>query len=147
MKLMPKRPWQELRSLKEELDSLFERIFGREEVAVRKEFVPFPAVDMEESEDEFIVKAELPGMDRKDIQVELVGNTLVIKGEKRREAEEHRRDYHRTERYYGSFYRSIPLPLEVATDKIHAKYRDGVLEVVLPKSEEAKRRTVRVRVE
>lgn len=147
MKLVPRRPWQELRSIKEELDNLFERLFGREEVAVRKEFAPFPAVDMEETEDEFIVKAELPGMDRKDIQVELVGNNLVIKGEKRRETEERRGDYHRAERYYGTFYRSIPLPLEVAMDKIRARYRDGVLEVVLPKSEEAKRRTVRVKVE
>ena len=103
-----------------------------------------PAVDVFEKGDKFVVKAEIPGMKEEDIDVSVAGNMLVIKGEKKTESEVKEADYYQCERAYGSFYRSIPLPSTVDTDKIEADFEDGVLEVTLPKSAEVKSKKVAV---
>jgi HSP20 family protein len=103
-----------------------------------------PAVDVFEKEDKFVVKAELPGMKEEDIHVSVVGDTLSIKGEKKTETEVKEEDYYRSERSYGSFYRSIPLPSNVDADKIKASFEDGVLEVALPKSAKVKPKKIAV---
>ena len=105
-----------------------------------------PSVDISETEKEVTVKAELPGIDKKDIEISLNENYLVIKGEKRGETEETGKHFHRVERSYGSFYRSLLLPATVEKDEIDATYKDGVLTVVLPKSEEAKKKITHVKV-
>jgi HSP20 family protein len=86
-------------------------------------------------------------MDQKDIDISLSDGHLIIKGEKKQEKEEKEEDYHFIERHYGSFARSVHLPKEVKRDKISASYKDGVLRVVLPKSEEAKKKEVKIKVE
>lgn len=93
------------------------------------------------------MKAEIPGLDAKDLDLSLSGGSLVIKGEKKQEKEEKEENYHFIERSYGSFVRTIPLPKEVKHDKITASYKDGVLRVVLPKSEEAKTKELKIKVQ
>jgi HSP20 family protein len=103
-----------------------------------------PAVDVFEKADKFVVKAELPGIREDDIHVSVVGDTLSIRGEKKTETEVKEEDYYRSERSYGSFYRSIPLPSKVDANKIEATFEDGVLEVALPKSAKAKPKKIAV---
>ena len=105
-----------------------------------------PSLDVSETKNEFVVNAEVPGMDPKDIDISLANGTLTIKGEKKQEREEKEEDYHLVERHYGSFMRSVMLPSEVKQDKINASYKNGVLKVVLPKSEEAKKKEVKIKV-
>jgi HSP20 family protein len=106
-----------------------------------------PSLDVSETKNEIVVKAEVPGMDPKNIDISLSNGTLTIKGEKKQEREEKEEDYHLVERSYGSFMRSIVLPTEVKQDKINASYKNGILKVVLPKSEEARKKEVKIKVE
>ena len=103
-----------------------------------------PAVDILETENELVIKADLPDVDMKDIQVELENGTLSLKGERKFETEEKNQGYHRIERSYGSFARYFSLPETVEADKVKADYKNGVLSVTLPKKEVAKPRTVKV---
>ena len=107
----------------------------------------FPFFDVSETKNEIVVKAEVPGMDPKGIDISLSDGTLTIKGEKKQGREEKEEDYHLVERHYGSFIRSIMLPPEVKQDKINASYKNGVLKVVLPKSEGARKKEVKIKVE
>jgi HSP20 family protein len=93
------------------------------------------------------VKAEVPGMDAKDISISLTGDVLTIKGEKKQEKEEKEEDYHVVERCYGSFSRSIRLPAEVESGKVEASYKHGILRITLPKSEKVKAKEVKIKVE
>lgn len=104
----------------------------------------YPAVDVSESENEVLVKAELPGMEAKDVDVSLENNQLIIKGEKKFEAEEKKENYHRIERSYGSFFRSVPMPVKVKAEGIKAKFDKGVLHVTLPKDEASKSRKIEI---
>ncbi len=103
-----------------------------------------PAVDVFEKEGKLVVKAELPGMKQEDIDVSIVGDTLTIRGQKESEKEVKEEDYYRSERSYGSFYRSIPLPSTADTKKIEATYENGVLEVTVPKASGVTRKRVTV---
>ena len=105
-----------------------------------------PSLDVSETKNEIVVKAEVPGMDPKDIDISLSNGTLTIKGEKKQEREEKEEDYHLVERSYWSFMRSIMLPTAVKQNKINASYKNGVLKIVLPKSEEAKKKEVKIKV-
>ena len=108
--------------------------------------MPAPALDVYEEKDEVVVKAELPGLSKEDIEVNLTGSTLTVKGEKKKEEEVKEKDYYRCERSYGSFVRSLELPSEVKADQISASFKNGVLEVRLPKTEEAKKKEVKVKI-
>ena len=105
-----------------------------------------PSVDVSESDGSVVVKAELPGMESKDIEVDLTGNILTIKGEKKVEEEkkEEERVYCR-ERFYGTFQRSFRLPAGVESDKVEANFKNGVLTVSVPKSEESKHRKIEIK--
>ena len=107
-------------------------------------FRGFPSVDVSETQKNVIVKAELPGMDAKDVDLSIEKGTLVIRGEKKQESEEKDENYHRVERSYGSFHRSIPLPCKCDPDKVKAKYKNGVLTVTLPKDKDAQPRRVSI---
>lgn len=101
-----------------------------------------PSVDIEEHEDGYTVRAELPGMKQEDIKITLQDNQLLIRGEKRRQAEKKGSSYLRTELVYGTFERVFSLSQAVRGDKIEATYRDGVLEIHIPKAEESKAREI-----
>ena len=106
-----------------------------------------PSVDVFEEGDDVVVKAELPGMNKGDIDVKVTDHTVMISGEKRQEEKVEKKNFYRMERTYGSFTRSFSLPSEVETDKAKASFKEGVLEIRIPKSEEAKEKEKKVPVE
>lgn len=105
-----------------------------------------PAMDVYDSKDNIIVKVDMPGMKKEDIDVSVHGKTLVIKGEKKQVRDVKEEGYIRTERFYGSFNRAVTLPAAVDSGKVQAVYKNGVLELVLPKREEAKPKQLNVNV-
>ena len=106
-----------------------------------------PSVDIYEEGTDVVVKADIPGMDKKELKVDLTDDVLTISGEKKKEEKIEKKDYHRYERSYGSFCRSFRLPEGINTEKIEAHYNDGVLKVRLPKTEEAKKHTKKISVD
>ena len=119
-----------------EIDRLFDDFFIRSPFRSIERGDWMPAVDMSENEKEIVVHAELPGMDAKDIDISLNGTVLTMKGERKQEQEEKEKNYHRIERRYGSFSRSIELPSDVDGNKVKARYKSGVLTLSLPKTKE-----------
>jgi HSP20 family protein len=105
-----------------------------------------PSVDIFENDNEVVVKAELPGMSAKDIDLRLENNILTLRGERSFEKETKEENYHRIEGQYGAFARSFALPIAVNGDKVTAEYKDGILKVVLPKQEERKLKPISVAV-
>jgi len=106
-----------------------------------------PAVDIAEDDKEYIVKAELPGLNKENIKVSVEGSVLSIAGERKVEKEEKNKKYHRIERSYGSFTRSFTLPDDASGEKVNAEFKDGVLKVHLPKEEKAKSKSVEVKID
>jgi HSP20 family protein len=104
-----------------------------------------PAIDVSEDQNRIMVTAELPGMERKDVQVELKNGVLMMRGEKKQETESKDKQYHRVERRYGAFYRALVLPETAETGKIDATLKNGVLTVLVPKREEAKPKQIQVK--
>ncbi|MBL7197654.1 MAG: Hsp20/alpha crystallin family protein [Candidatus Omnitrophica bacterium] len=105
-----------------------------------------PGLDLYEDKDNLVVKADLPGLKQEEIEVDVVDDILTIKGEKKQDVEKKEKNYYRFERAYGSFSRSIALPKYVDATKTKASYKDGVLELVIPKTEEAKKRKVKIEI-
>ena len=105
-----------------------------------------PRTDISETDGEVEVSVELPGLNEKDIEVNLTDDTLTIRGEKKVEKEEKKRNYYRSERSYGAFHRTIPLPPGVDSDKAEAKFKNGVLSITVPKTAEAKAKVKRIEV-
>jgi HSP20 family protein len=105
-----------------------------------------PSVDIYEEKNDVVVKAELPGIKKEDIDITLTDDTISISGEKRKETEVSKKDYYRWECSYGSFARSFALPTEVQSDKVKAEFKDGVLEIRIPKSEEAVKKEKKVKI-
>ena len=105
-----------------------------------------PAFDISEADDHFVVKADLPGIDPKNLEISLTGNVLTIMGEKKEEREEKNERYYTLERQFGSFTRSFMLPADVKEDGIEASYKGGVLRVNIPKSERAKQKKIPVKM-
>ncbi|HEX7808424.1 MAG TPA: Hsp20/alpha crystallin family protein [Thermoanaerobaculia bacterium] len=136
-------PFEELNALRGRMDRLFARMNPPEEATLAN-WVPLS--DIVETKDELVIKAELPGLDDKDIQVEIENGVLAISGKREAETEVDEKGYHRVERSYGSFYRAFTLPPNVEPEKIGAKFDKGLLEVHIPKKESAKPRTIKVDV-
>lgn len=103
-----------------------------------------PRVDVRENQDEIVVKADIPGMEKKDLKISVENNLLTIKGERKSEVEEKEVNLYRSERHFGAFQRTFSLSSRVKSDAIRADYRDGVLTVVLPKVEEVKPRQIEI---
>jgi HSP20 family protein len=103
-----------------------------------------PAVDIHETDDGFVIKAELPGVSKDDVSVDVHQNTLTLRGQRKHEADVKQDKYHRVERAYGTFQRSFVLPTMVDQEKVQATFKDGVLELLLPKSEAAKPRRIAI---
>ncbi len=101
-----------------------------------------PTTDMMETDNEYIIEVDLPGLTKKDIQINTHDNVLTIEGERKRESKKEHPGYLRNERYFGTFKRSIMLPASIADDKIKATFKDGVLTVNVPKAEKSKRKSV-----
>lgn len=138
--------FEQLFDLRDELDRLFEAPFTGLGHTSRLFNSWSPAVDLYEDKDGFIVKAELPGMKREDIEVSIHEGVLTISGERKSEEKVDHADTHRSERFFGRFQRSLSLSRAVKTDKVTAQYCDGVLTITLPKSEEVKAKQIEVNV-
>ncbi len=152
--------WEPFESLRREIDHAFENFhpgswrwpFGRSsfdsEPFWRRELTwgAAPAVDIVEKEKEYEITAELPGMDEKNIDVNLSNGMLTIKGEKSQEKEEKKKDYYLSERHYGSFQRSFRVPEGVDPDKVDANFKKGVLTVTLPKTPEAQKKEKKIAI-
>jgi HSP20 family protein len=138
----------DLWNMQREINRLFDNVFrgGTQDDGTLFPTLWTPAVDIMESDDQYRVKVELPGVSKDDVKITLESNILTIRGEKRQEQETKENSYHRVERAYGTFQRSFTLPSTVKSDKIDASYKDGVLIINLPKAEEAKPKSIEVRV-
>jgi len=139
-------PWRDLMAMHTELNRLFERTFSPEQQGVRPAGWT-PAVDMFEKDNAIVVHAELPGIKAEDIDISIVENNLLIKGERKLKEEIKEENYYRLEQSYGSFERAIQLPVKVNADDVSADFNNGVLEINLPKAEEVKPKQIKVRTE
>jgi HSP20 family protein len=126
--------------MREEMDRLFSQFVrrGEGEEATWAQGLWAPPVDIYETDEAFMLKAELPGFSKEDVSIEVQENRLIIRGERKRETEAKEEQYHRLERAYGRFERAFWLPTTVDTEQIQATFKDGVLELRLPKSSAAK---------
>jgi HSP20 family protein len=137
----------ELRNLGDiqgEMNRLFDNFFGRPATVTAGERVWAPLADMHETKDDLFVTFELPGIREKEVSVSITGDVLTVKGERKLERDLKDEGYHRLERVYGRFERAVPLPMPVQADKVKATYRDGVLEIRLPKVEEVKPKEIKI---
>jgi HSP20 family protein len=141
------RPFKDLASLREEINRVFDRVFKERPEEFFRGGAVNPPIDLSETPDSIIVRAEIPGIDANDVSVSITGDTLTIKGEKKQEKEDPNENYHQVERTYGPFSRSVRIPVQVQTDKVTASYKKGILHITLPKVPEAKSQTIKINVE
>lgn len=135
-------PFRELVNLRDEMDRFFNTFFIRQLEGTEGFWAP--VIDIEEDNEYFIVKAELPGIKKEDIKISVRGNLLSITGGRKQESEIKNKTFHRIERSYGKFMRKITLPSEVNADKVQAKYKNGILTITLPKPESTKPKEITV---
>ncbi len=137
-------PLRELVTMNDRLNRMFEQAYGQANGAL--EYGQWiPAVDLKEEESQFVLKADMPGMKKEDLDINVENNVLTISGDRRFEDEEKKESYHRIERAYGRFVRSFTLPTRVQSDAIGASYKDGILEVTIPKAEESKPKKIAIK--
>jgi len=139
-------PFRDLNILQERMNRVFEdaavRGWKSDEPSATTSWSP--AVDIYETDSEITVQAELPGVDRKDIALQLENNVLTLKGDRRFEKETNQENYHRIERSYGGFSRAFTIPTTIDEDKIRADYKDGILKIALPKKEQVKAKQIKI---
>lgn len=141
----PRRNGVQAVTLDTQLDRLFDGFFSP--APLRPDWSTLtPAVDVEETSDAYVFRADLPGINSKDVKVTVHNDTVTLRGERKREEQKSEGSLHRVERAYGSFERSFTLGLPVRADQVKASYKDGVLEVHVPKADEAKPRDIEVQI-
>ncbi|MDQ7837587.1 MAG: Hsp20/alpha crystallin family protein [Thermodesulfobacteriota bacterium] len=148
MPIVKWEPFRDLLSLQDRMNRLFEESLGR--TGKREELIQgswAPPVDIYETAEAIVIQADLPGLNQEDIRVEMKDNTLVLSGERRFQKDVKQENYHRIERSYGVFNRSFALPASLEADKIKARFSNGILEIIVPKQEEAKPKQIKVNIE
>lgn len=152
MSVMRWGPMKELEDMRRDMDRLFEEFFTparrrRAWPAAKTEpGVVVPNIDIFDRNNEVVIRAELPGVSKEDLDISLTKEALVLKGEVKREEEVKEANYYLSERSYGAFSRTIPLPVEVDSERAKASFKNGVLELVIPKKEEAKPKEIKIEV-
>ena len=136
-------PAREMMTLREAMDHLFDDAFTRP-LTIRDGWSA-PAIDMYQTDDEIVVKASLPGVKADDVQINVSGEVLTIKGESKQMEEKNEKSWHMREQRWGSFERSVALPTEVVSDKAKAEFENGILVITLPKAEEVKPKTISIK--
>jgi HSP20 family protein len=141
-------PFSELENIQKQMNQMFDVSLARNPLA--DVFFSggqwIPSIDVCENKDNVIIKADLPGLKKEEIELSVQEDHLVLKGEKKKDSEVKEENYYKSERFYGSFVRTVPLPSPVDSGKADAKYQDGVLTVTLPKKEEAKPKQIAINV-
>lgn len=146
-------PWEpkEIKHLRDLFDEFFDFEIMPQSRRLRKRWLEggewSPLVDVIDKKDNILVKAELPGVDKKDVKISLSENTLTIRGERKEEKETKKEDYYCCERAFGSYSRTIALPVEIDKSKAKASYKNGILEIILPKIEEVKPKEIEIKPE
>lgn len=145
-------PWRQsamFQDFRTEVDDLCRRMFGRELTETNGDAFETwkPSCDVEEGDKEIQVKVELPGVDAKDIEISINDDALVVKGEKKVEREDKKKNYHRTERFVGQFYRQIPLPPGTDEEKVTAASKSGVVTITIPKKPGVQPKKIAVKAE
>jgi HSP20 family protein len=146
MALVRWTPMGNLQSFQHEMNRMFNQFFqgSNGEEAGSKLSTWTPSVDIHETDDALVIKVELPGVSKDDVSIDVHQNTLTLRGQREHEAEVKDEQYHRVERSYGSFQRSFTLPSTIDYEKVHATFKDGVLELHLPRLESAKPRQIAI---
>jgi HSP20 family protein len=150
MSIVKWSPLKELEDMRKDMDRLFEDFFAP--VARRRRWlkpgvsVVVPNIEMYDRKNEIALKAELPGVNKEDIDLTITKDSITLKGEVKKDEEVKEEDYYACERSYGSFTRTIALPVEVDSEKVKASFKNGVLEIVLPKKEESKPKEIKIEV-
>lgn len=147
MKLVRWNPVRDLTGIEEEMNNIFDNFFGLPRRRV--DFGRYgwtPRVNVEENDERYEVTAEVPGMEKEDINIDIRDHTLTLKGEKKLEEEKKDKDFRLLERCYGEFTRTFKLPEDVDTAKIEAAYKNGILMIDIPKTEKAKPKEIKVKV-
>jgi len=140
-------PFRDLLTLQDRMDRLFEESLSRNRVFEQSlaSGVWSPAVDIYETTDEIVLKAELPGLKKEDVSIEVSDNSLILTGERTFEKDIREEHYHRIERSYGSFSRTFSLPTAVNQDGVNAQFIDGILEIHIPKAEKSTARVIEIK--
>jgi HSP20 family protein len=136
-------PAREMMTLREAMDRLFDDAFTRP-ISLRDGW-SVPAIDMYQTDDEIVVKAALPGIKADEVQINVTGEVITLKGEMKQDEEKKEKSWHMRERRWGSFERSVVLPTDVVADKAKADFENGILTITLPKAEDVKPRTITVK--
>lgn len=149
MSLMRWRPTRDLTGIREDMNRLFDSFFSGlpEQRRGLLEGEWAPSIDIAETDEDIVVTAELPGVKQEEVDITIADGVLTLKGEKKEEKEVKEKNYHRIERTYGSFQRSISLPTGTEAGKAKATYKDGILRITIPKVEEAKPKQIKIDVE
>ncbi len=137
-------PAREMMTLRDAMDRLFDDAFTRP-LRLNDGYLTVPAVDMFQTDNEIVVKAAIPGVKADDVQINVTGEVLTIKGETREKEEVKEKAYHLREQRWGSFERTIALPADVVADKAKAEFENGILTITLPKAEEARPKTISIK--
>ena len=138
-------PWREIDSLQKEMNRLFEG-FSQDFNNQEKGITFTPAAELQETEDAIYLKLEVPGLEGKDLDVQVTAEAVAIKGERRQESQTENNGMTRSELRYGSFQRVIPLPTRIQNDQVKAEYKDGILNLHLPKAEAEKNKVEKVNI-
>ena len=136
-------PVREMMTLREAMDRLFDDAFTRPHAS--REGWSAPAIDMYQTDDDIVVKAVLPGMKADDVQIQVTGDALILRGETKQEEEKKEKTWHFREQRFGRFERAVPLPTQVKADQANAEFENGILTITLPKAEEVKPRMINIR--
>jgi HSP20 family protein len=140
-------PFRDLTAFRREFDRLLDDLLADREGRSGLGAEWAPALDLAEGRDQFVVRVELAGVDPKEIEITVSGGTLTIQGERKLEREEKDGHYHRMERSYGPFLRTVRLPSAVEEEKVKAQYKDGVLKITIPKPDEAKKKKMGIEIQ
>ena len=146
MAIVKYNPFRDLRTMQDQMSRLLDQAWSRESGEELREGLWQPAVDIYEDETSVVIKAEVPGIDQNEIEVRIEDNTLTLRGERKHDTTIQKENYHRVERYYGSFQRSFALPHTIDQGNVQATCEKGILTVTLPKREETKPKQIKVEV-
>ncbi|KAB8320884.1 Hsp20/alpha crystallin family protein [Tolypothrix campylonemoides VB511288] len=146
MALVRWNPWQEMNSLQRQMNTLFDDMMVPTTVFERN-FSRVPAAELQETAEAIHLKLELPGIEAKDLDVQVTQNAISIKGERKSETKTEEKGVTRSEFHYGKFQRVIPLPARIQNTNVTAEYKDGILNLTLPKAEEEKNKVVKVNLD
>lgn len=141
MLMRPKQPFTEIETIREQLDKVFD---PRATTRDNSEAIWMPALELADAGDNFVLKVQLPGIDPKDIDVQVTREAISISGERRYENTDEKSGYVRSEFRYGKFHRVLPLPAHIQNDSVQAEYKDGILTLTLPKVTEARNKVVKI---